>query len=395
MVVEKIIEKVYSVGSKDWDRRLFDELIPLPDGTSYNAYLVIGSEKTVLIDTVHESKGHELKRHLKKLKIEKLDYIVSNHAEPDHSGFISEILEMYPEATVLTDKRCKGMLESMVNVPGDRVRTVEDGETVSLGDKTLEFIAAPWVHWPETIFTYLQEDKILFTCDFLGSHLATSDLYAHDEARVEEAAKRYYAEIMMPFRKKIKSHLAKIDEMEIKIIAPSHGPIYDKPSFILDLYKEWVSDDVKNVVLIPYVTMYGNTGKIVDYLVDALIEKGITVKPMNLTVTDLGDLAISLVDAATILLGSSIVLGGPHPTMVGAVYLANALAPKTKYIGVIGSYLWGEKLEKDIVGMADRFKAEFLETVMVRGVPQDGPSEELNALVETIVEKHRELGILN
>ncbi|TET38171.1 MAG: MBL fold metallo-hydrolase, partial [Dehalococcoidia bacterium] len=200
MAVREIKHNIYSVGAIDWDRRLFDALIPLPDGTSYNSYLIKGSEKTALIDTVDPTMEDVLINHLNRLRVENINYVVAHHAEQDHSGAIPRVLEKYPQAKVIVTPRCKEMLIDLLLIPEERFITVNDKETVSLGDKTLEFIHAPWVHWPETMLTYLREDKILFPCDFFGSHLATTDLYVTDEGQVYEAAKRYYAEIMMPFR---------------------------------------------------------------------------------------------------------------------------------------------------------------------------------------------------
>lgn len=394
MAVREIKPNIYYVGAIDWDRRLFDELIPLPDGTSYNAYLIKGSEKITLIDTVDPTKEQELVANLQKLGVKRIDYIISNHAEQDHSGAIPKILELYPEAKVVTNPRCKNMLMDLLLIPDDKFITVSDGDTLSLGDKTLEFIFALWVHWPETMFTYLREDKILFTCDFLGSHLATSELFVTDEAKVYEAAKRYYAEIMMPFRAMIKNHLEKIKDLEIEIIAPSHGPIYNKPEFILNAYKEWVSDDVKNEVIVTYVSMHGSTGKMVQYLVNALIERGITVKQFNLTKTDIGELAMALVDAATIVIASPTVLVGPHPSVLYATYLVNALRPKLKFASVIGSYGWGGRMVEQIKGMLTNLKVELLEPVIVKGCPKEEDLKALDKLADEILKKHKEQNLI-
>jgi len=344
MAVREIRTGIYSVGAIDWDRRLFDELIPLPDGTSYNSYLIKGSEKIALIDTVDPTKEDELIENLKKLNITDIDYVIANHAEQDHSGTIPKILDVYPGAKVVTNPKCKDMLKDLLLIPEDKFVTINDKDTITLGNKTLEFILAPWVHWPETMFTYLREDRILFTCDFLGSHLASSNLYGADTAKVYESAKRYYAEIMMPFRTSIKKHLERIKDFDIEIVATSHGPLYQKPESILNAYKDWISDDVKNEVIIPYISMHGSTKKMVGYFIDALIKRDITVKPFNLTRTDIGELAIALVDAATIVIASPTVLVGPHPTTVYATYLVNALRPKLKYASVIGSYGWGSRM---------------------------------------------------
>ncbi len=393
MSIREIKAGVYAVGAIDWDRRLFDELIPLPDGTSYNSYLVRGDEKVALIDTVDPAKSHELIESLQELKITSIDYVIANHAEQDHSGTLPGILELYPDAQVVTNPRCKDMLIDLLLIPAERFLTKNDRETLSLGGKTLEFMKAPWVHWPETMFTYVREDKILFTCDFLGSHLATSDLYVTDEAKVYESAKRYYAEIMMPFRASFGKYLDTIYNLAVEVIAPSHGPLYQNPQFITNAYREWISDKVKNEVIIPYISMHGSTASLVRYLIEALIKRNITVKPFNLTRTDIGELAMALVDAATLVIASPTILIGPHPHIAHAVFLVNALRPKLRYASVIGSYGWGGRILDQIKGMLTNIKLDFIEPVIVRGYPKEEDFSLLEKLADEILKKHRELGI--
>ena len=391
MAVKKIKKDIHWVGAIDWDRRLFDELIPLPEGTSYNAYLIKGQKKTALIDTVDPTKEDDLLDNLDDLEIEHLDYIVVNHAEQDHSGAIPLMLELYSEAKVITNEKCKKMLMEHLLVAEDRIITVKDNSTLSLGGKTLRFIFAPWVHWPETMLTYLEEDKILFSCDLFGAHLAESNLWVDDESKVYFAAKRYYAEIMMPFRSNIKKYLERLKELEIKIIAPSHGQIYSHPEFILSAYREWISDEVENVVIIPYVSMHGSVEEMVYILAEELMRKGITVKPFNLSRTDIGALAIALVDAATIVIASPTVLTGAHPQVVSAVYLANALRPKLRYASVIGSYGWGGKMLEDISAMVGNLKVEILSPVIIKGYPKEKDYNSLIKLAGEIAEKHKNL----
>jgi len=393
MAIQKLKKNVFSIGSKHWDRRLFDELIPLPDGTTYNSYLVEGSEKTALIDTGDPETLNDLFENLKNHNVTKIDYIISNHAEQDHSGGIPDVLAKYPEAKVVTNEKCKKMLIDLLNISEDKFFVIKDEETLSLGNKTLQFFLTPWVHWPETMVTYLKEDGILFPCDFFGSHFVSSELFVKDEAKVYTSAKRYYAEIMMPFRKNITGHLEKLQNLKIDMIAPSHGQVYDKPEFILDAYKDWTSDNVKNEVVIPYISMHGSTKKMVGYLTDALIKRNIVVKPFNLTATDIGELAIELVDAATIVIGSPTVLTGPHPSVVYAAFLANMLRPKAKFATVIGSFGWGGKMVEKIVGMLGSLKVELLSTVMVKGFPKENDFRALDNLADEILEKHKSLDI--
>ncbi len=387
----ELAPNVFYVGVQDWSRRVFDELIPLPDGTSYNSYLIYGSEKTALIDTVDPSKREEFLKNLNSLGLKKLDYIISNHAEQDHSGLIPEVIKMFPEAVVVTNKKCKEMLMDLLpSLSEENFMVVEDGDTLSLGDKTLEFIFTPWVHWPETMSTYLVEDEILFSCDFFGSHRATNTLFVYDEYKVIEDAKRYYAEIMMPFRNQIRKNIEKIERKTIKFIAPSHGPVYDKPEIIISAYKEWVSDKIENKVIIPYVSMHDSTKEMVFELTRELTNYGIRTIPMNLTVTDIGVLAMELVDSKTIVFGTPYVLTGAHPLVVYSAYLINALRPKTKYIGFLTSYGWGGKGVEQLKGLLSNVKAQFLEPVLSKGYPKKDEIEKIKKLADKIKEKHSE-----
>jgi flavorubredoxin len=387
MQARKITEGIYWVGAIDWDRRLFDALIGLPDGTSYNAYLVQGSEKTVLLDTVDPPMAEVLLAQL--AEIENIDYVVAHHAEQDHSGSIPAVLKKYPNAKLVTNPKAKGMLIDLLAIAEEKFITVSDGETLTLGDRTLKFIYTPWVHWPETMVSYLEEDKILFSCDFFGSHLAGSDLYAN-EARVYEPAKRYFAEIMMPFRPVIQNNLEKLRNYEIGLIAPSHGPLYKRPEFILEYYHDWVTSAPKNLVVFPHVSMHGSTEKMVNHLISALVERGVRVEPFNLVVTDIGKLAMTLVDAATVVFGTPTVLVGPHPQVVYAAFLANALRPKLMFASIIGSYGWGSRAVETLTGLIPNLKAEILDPVICKGLPREADFKALDNLADTIATKHRE-----
>jgi flavorubredoxin len=388
MKARQIKTNIYWVGAIDWDRRLFDALIPLPDGTSYNSYLVQGSQKVALIDTVDPTMTDVLMAFLE--NVPAIDYVIANHAEQDHAGSIPQVVEKYPDAKVVTTPKGRDLLIALLLIPEDRFITVSDGETLSLGDKTLEFIHAPWVHWPETMLTYLREDKILFPCDLFGSHLATTDLYGADEGQVYEAAKRYFAEIMMPFRTSIEKHLEKLNSYNIDIIAPSHGPIHHKPSFIMEAYRNWVSGHPKNIVVLPYISMHGSTQKIVEHFVGALVDKGVSVQQFNLAATDIGKLATALVDAATMVIGTPTVLVGPHPNIAHAAFLANALRPRLQFISIIGSYGWGSKAVEQLTGMVPNLKAEVLTPVLSKGFPREEDFKALDNLASTIAKKHKE-----
>jgi len=378
------------MGAVDWDRRLFDSLIPLPEGTSYNAYLVRGSEKTALVDTVDPAKVDVLMAQLD--AVDRLDYLVAQHAEQDHSGSIPAVLARYPGAVLVTNPKAKELLQEHLDIPDDRFKTVTDGETLSLGDKTLRFVYLPWVHWPETMGTYIEEDHVLFSCDFFGSHRAQSGMFAERDV-IMRGAKRYYAEIMMPFRGFIIKNLDKLAGMQIDMVCPSHGPVYRDPTFIMDAYREWAGGPPHNKVVIPFVSMHGSTLKMVDRLTAALADRGVDVERFDLTSSDLGEIAMSLVDAATIVIGTPAVLTGPHPKTIETAYLAGALRPKTRFVSIVGSFGWGQRIVEVLGGLIAPLKAELLTPVFAKGDPRAADMQAVDALADTIAAKHREAGL--
>jgi len=394
MVVREICNNVYSVGVIDWDRQVFDELLPLPDGTTYNSYLIEGSEKTVLIDAVDLEFEEEFITNLARSGVSKIDYIIANHAEQDHSGSIPVFLELFPNSKVITSEKCRELLMSLHHIPDFRIVVVGDGETLSLGNKTLEFLITPWVHWPDTMITYLREDRIMFTCDLFGSHYATGSLFVDDKNLHYILAKRYFAEIMMPFRSKVQEYLGRLSGYEFDIIAPSHGPMYKDTGYILDAYQEWSSDKVENRVIIPYVSMHGSTKKMVMYLTECLLSRGISVRPYDLGKVDTGRLAMDLLDAATIIIATPTVLFGPHPKAANLAFIANILKPKAKFVGIIGSYGWGGKTVKDLGDMIHKLDVEILEPVYIKGLPDEDAFSSLEKLADEIQKKHVEYKIV-
>jgi flavorubredoxin/rubredoxin len=386
MKARKIADDIWWVGATDWDRRLFDSLIPLPDGTSYNSYFVRGTGKSALIDAVDPLMKRILFDRLKNLNVSSIDYVIANHIEQDHSGAIPDLLSLYPMAKAVTSKTGKGLMMDLLAVPEDRILIVEDGERLDLGGRTLQFIYFPWVHWPETMLTWLPQEKILFPCDLFGSHLATADLFVTDPAAVLPAAKRYYAEIMMPFRATILKNLPKVESLGVRMIGSSHGPIYKQPEIIMDAYREWIAGEPKKLVVVPYISMHDSTHLMVEHFVEACAERGIHAEQLNLAEADIGKFAMSLVDASAIVFGSPMVLGGPHPKVAYAALLANALRPKARYVSVIGSFGWGGRLEETLQALLSNLKVEFIPSVLVRGLPRPRDYAALEALADSLGE---------
>ena len=388
-----IKDGVYYCGVEDFGRKIFDQLIPLPHGTTYNSYYIEGDEKRALIDTSYSKTIKEFIENLNG-KGEFIDYIIANHAEGDHSEALVKVLQMNPNAKVVTNKKCMDLLIDQYAIPENKFQVINDGDEISLGNKTLRFHLAPWVHWPDTMFTHLVEDNILFTCDFLGAHITYNQgqFYAQETQEYLLSAKRYYAEIMMPFRPHCRKYLDKIKQINPSMICPSHGGVYKNPDFILNAYYEWTADTQKNKVVIPYVSMYQNTERMVDRLAEKLKEEGVEVHKFDLISDDIGDLAVELVDAATVVFGASMVLAMPHPYAFFGVYLTNALRPNVKFMSILGSYGWGGNLVGKIEENTNLLQAEKLDYITVKGRAKQEDLERIDALAHTIAQKHKEIG---
>lgn len=394
MKFQEIKNNVFYCGLNDCEREVFDELIPLEHGTSYNSYLIKGSEKVAIVDTMYPPKTQEYIKNLDENGVDKVDYIIANHGEQDHSGSIPALLEKFPNAIVITNSKVKDNIIEMLLVPEEKIQVVANNDEISLGDKTLRFIIAPGVHWPDTMFTYIVEDNIIATCDFLGAHYTFEDVFANDSKELEHSAKRYYAEIMMPFRTMCKKYTQMLKEMKPEMILPSHGPVYKNPDFILDLYSDWSKDEGKNLAVLPYVSMYGSTEEMIDYIIKGLNSKGIDTLKYDIVRGDLGDLAMALVDATTIVLGSSMVLAGPHPAAFNIAYLASVLRPKAKIAAMVGSYGWGGNLFGKISELLAPLKPDLIEPLLVKGKIKKEDYEKLDGIVEQIYVKHKALNLL-
>ena len=367
--VPEISEDVHWVGVKDWNRRMFDALIPLPQGTTYNAYLVQGKEKTALIDTVNPGFEKELAAKVNQVtNLADLDYLVMNHAEPDHAGAIPYVMEISKDARLITTEKGAKMAHVYYEIPEARITTVQDWDVIELGGKTLKFIEAPWLHWPETMFTYLVENRALFPCDFLGSHTAFG-FYDDEVEELIPFAQRYFGEIMMPFSKMGKKALEKIDDLDIELIAPSHGPIHRNPERILAAYRKWTARETREKVILVYVSMWNSTEAMIKAMVETLLGEDIEVGLHNLVNADIGDIARDLVDSRAIVLGAPTVLGGMHPAAIYAAHLVRALRPPLKYGAVLSSYGWGGGAVKQAAEILGPTKIEVVGTLEVNGPP--------------------------
>lgn len=359
------------VGVEDWHRRIFDSLIPLPYGTSYNAYLVVGEDKVVLIDTVNPGFEKELIAKIATvLEPKRIDYVVMNHAEPDHAGAIPEVMSFAPNAKLVATKKGAEMAGLFYHIPEERRLVIKDSDTLDLGGKTLRFVEAPWLHWPETMFTFAVEDKVLFTCDFFGSHIASDRLFDDEVGDILlPEAKRYYAEIMMPFTRMVTSGLDKAVALGANIIAPSHGPVHRNPQHIIGAYEKWARGPLSKKALVVYVSMWGSTQRLAQAITGAISAEDVEAVPYDLAVADISHIARDLVDASAIVLGSPTVLGGLHPLAAYALTLVRVLRPRAKLAAFFGSYGWGAGAASQAKSMLEPLKLEIVEALEIKGPP--------------------------
>ncbi|MCU0852415.1 MAG: FprA family A-type flavoprotein [Thermoplasmata archaeon] len=386
----QLAPNVFWVGVKHYNRRLFDGLIPLPHGTSYNAYLVKGSEKMALIDTVNPGFEQELVDKIREIADPaKIDYVIMNHAEPDHANAGRHILSIAKNAKLVTGAKGKEAAMMYFGIEPERIMVVDESTKLSLGGKTLSFVDAPWLHWPETIFTYLEEDRILFPCDFFGSHLAIAEFYADEygNEKTLDMAKLYFAEIMMPFRKQGQTGVEKTKRLDPKVIAPSHGMIWRDPKVILDEYTKWTTEKFEKKVMIVYVSMWGSTEKMALALREALVKDGIPVNIFDIPATEIGHIAKELVDTPVVIVAAPTVLNGVHPVAAYATLLVKTLRAPTKYAAVLTSHGWSGGAVKQIQSLLEGTKIEVLGVVDVKGPPKQEQFDQILELEKKIKEK--------
>jgi flavorubredoxin len=393
MSVLPISDQVYEVGAGHPERQLFDCLMPTPHGTTYNAYLVIGRDKTALIDAVDPAKTDVLLRNLKESGVEHIDYLIHLHTEQDHAGASAAVLRSYPMAQIVAGSKVSEMMGTHLHVDPNQIMVVADGDSLPLGGKTLQFMMVPFAHWPDNTMVWLEEARILFSSDLFGSHYATPKAFSTSSAEQRLAAKAYFAEIMMPFRSQIARYTERVRQLNPRLIAPAHGPVWYDPALILGRYAKWTGDGVKKLVTIPYVSMHDSTRVMVEHLAVKLSALGLSIicrdlgsRPDSLTI-ETGHFIMDLVDAAAVVMATPTVLGGPHPNMAYAALVAQAMRPKTRFISLIGSFGWNTKVEETWLSLTAGIKAERLPAVLVKGLPTAADLLKLDELAVNLADR--------
>jgi anaerobic nitric oxide reductase flavorubredoxin len=342
----KVLENIFWVGAVDWNKRHFHGFsYSTHRGTTYNAYLII-DEKVALVDTVEHPFSEEMIEKIKEIiDPSKIDYLIANHVESDHSGSIKEVLKLAPNATVVGTEACKAGLEK--HYFGNwKFQTVKTGDTLSLGERTLSFLEARMLHWPDSMFTYIEKDALLLSNDGFGQHLASSKRFDDevDQDILMWEAGKYYANILWLYSALVIKKIEEVQKLGLKInmIAPSHGIIWRKdPMKIVTAYLKWAKGEADKKVIIVYDTMWESTEKMAKAMLDGIVSEGLEATLYRLPFSDNGDIIGELLDTKGILVGSATINNGVLPTVSPFLREMEGLRPKNKLAGVFGSYGWG------------------------------------------------------
>lgn len=345
--VVEIRPRVYSVGARHPQLKMFDELFPTRNGTTYNAYLVRGERKTALIDTVKAPFSADLLQRLKELGVETLDFVVVNHTEPDHSGALGDVLDRYPEATVVCTRPGDNFLRQIFNRPL-RTQIIADGEEIDLGGRTLRFLLAPNLHWPDTMFTWLPEERLLFSCDAFGAHFCGDGLYNDEVADFSGEFAFYFDSIMRPFKDKIREAVAKVENLPIDMICPSHGPLLRKdPLAVVAAYKRWSQPPANGKkVLLLTLSPHGNTRDMAAFVRRGLEKHGLEVAERAIVDLPANELRDLLEETDALVVATPTINRDAPPPVWQALALLSSVTPRGKIGAVFGSYGWSGEAVK-------------------------------------------------
>lgn len=381
---------VYYVGVDDHHTELFENLWKLPFGVSYNSYLIV-DEKIAIVETVKGPWADEWLDNIREIvDPAKIDYIILNHMEPDHTSALPDIAKIARNATLIYTPRASDMCKSFYDVDL-KEHTVEDLEELSLGKKTLKFVHVPFVHWPETMATWIAEDGVLLSCDAFGAFGALNGKHFDDEANmelVERESRRYVSAIITSYFKFVQNALKKVKDLglDIKIIAPSHGIIYRKdPMWVINKYDEWSSPELEKNCTIVWGTMYGYTTRLAMKLKKELLELGVDVKVHNVSYSEMSKIITDTVRTGVIVIGTPTYDAFPFPKIWAYVNELQGKRFAPRPIGLFGTFGWGGGGVKKLEKMVEEMKCEVLEPVIrVRGQPSDEESEQVKKLAKEI-----------
>jgi len=356
----KIVDKIYWVGMNDRETPLFESIWPLPNGVSYNSYLIL-DRKVALLDTVKKISAPNYLTQLKRLLPagKQIDYLIVHHLEPDHSGAIPMLLELFPQLKIFGTKKAAEFLGNLYDIR-DNVEVVADGDELDLGEKKLKFVTTPMVHWPETMMSYEPKNKILFSGDAFGGFGSLDGGIFDDTVDIEyyeSEILRYFSNIVGKFSSMVQKAIAKLKDLEISIVASTHGPIWrSKPDRIIELYDRWSRHEPEEGVVVAYGSMYGNSEKMMEAIVRSVMHEGLsTVRVHNVSNSHNSFIIRDVWKYKGLILGSPTYDAKSLPQMESLIGLLADKMLRNKCVGVFGSYGWsggGVKSLRDFVTQA-------------------------------------------
>ncbi|WP_425540084.1 FprA family A-type flavoprotein [Microaceticoccus formicicus] len=368
LISVRINDFLHYVGVNDRDTHLFENLWPLENGVSYNSYL-INAEKTALLDTVKITKVSDFTAKLRAALGDKnLDYLVIHHMEPDHSGAVSTIRELYPDVQIVGNKRTIQYLEEFYGIT-ENILEVKDGETLDLGDRSLTFYTTPMVHWPESMVSYEPKSKILFSQDAFGGFGALDGTIFDDEINLDfyhSETRRYFSNIVGKFSKQVQSALKKLAGLEISMVCPVHGPIWrSHPEKIIELYDKWSRYEVEEGVIIVYGSMYGNTQRMAEVIARELAVQGISnIKVFDVSKTHESYILSEIWRYKGLILGSCTYNNYMFPLMTKLVNILDMNKIENHVLGVFGSYSWSGGAVKALKEFGEKGKYDMIPEVV-------------------------------
>ncbi len=392
----QISDNVYWVGAVDWGVRNFHGYTT-DRGTTYNAYLIL-DDKITLFDTVKNGFRDELLSRISSVvEPDKIDYIISNHSEPDHSEVLPEIIQAVKPEKVFASEMGVKALNAHYHDLDMEITAVKDGEELCLGGKTVKFMETRMLHWPDSMFSYLMEDKVLFSQDAFGMHLASSERFGEELpwGILERHTAEYYANIITLYSNHVARLFEKIDKsgFEVNVVAPDHGPIWkDMNNFskILTLYKKWSARRLDEKVVIIYDTMWKSTEKMARHVEDGIRASGVTVEVMPLYAFERSVVALEMLDAAAVVVGAPTLNNGIFPSLADTLTYIKGLKFKTPYGAVFGSYGWSGEGNKLLKQYLEEMGTELVGEVKSKFVPDDKAKEACFVLGQTVSEKVKE-----
>lgn len=385
MKAVEIKKGIYWVGAIDWDLRNFHGYLT-QKGSTYNSYLIV-DEKITLVDTVKSYCADEMIKRISSIvDPSKIDYIVSNHVEMDHSGAISKIVELAPNVEIVSS--AKGVIGLKEHYYKDwNFKIVKTGDKLELGSKSLDFVLTPMVHWPDNMVAYMPEEKILFSNDSFGQHLASSERFDDEYPMdiVMEEAKKYYANIVMPFGMQVQKELNDAKSLDIELIAPSHGLIWRKNvNEIIEEYTKWATNEIEKKAIIVYDTMWGSTEKIARAIQSVFEEKGYKTGLYNLQYTHISDIMTEVLSSEYVCVGSPTLNNNLLPNVSGFLTYLKGLAPKQRKAIAFGSFGWGGQSVGQVAKILEEAKFDVIDSLKYKYIPTE---EKLSEIIENLKEK--------